>query len=588
MFKKDDYIVLLKYDDVKTTSKNFLINHCYKQRQDYSYLSPYLDSRGSCFNGWSLYDFEKNRHLWRYATKQESAEYERLGKPYDVSTLKPKFEVGKWYRWYQSNHQAYHIGKVRSINVNDDNLDCSPWICREKEYYVSGSFLIKYSEQIEELTDLSKIQDLLPDDHPDKIKTMNEFQENKWYKHENGAYGKFMLKNGRNEYPDKFPSKEYIDRNKKYHNDGTYFSIDEILPGEVPISEIAEYLPKNHPDLKKTSGLSFSDIKAGEYYYAQYSEYESSGKCIIRAKNNGNFDTSSGLYTDRLAKEYNVFYYKNGWSCDYNIRLATKEEREWLDACINAKVFVPKPSSKQSKSYSLQVDQWYSFEVNSSTQYGMFSKVSFEFDSYYFDHWIINGSQYHLTGCFDRSILKSIKEVSFEDVLSNVSEQARKRLLEIFPKKVSTEELNRKLLNEVIEKYPIGTRYMSIDSNGDNVGVHEIIKKPYVYRYHSDGRIKGIVGDSGHNFIYVNGYWAKKLGSTEQTASSINLASDQHSLFLESASSTNLVTLSSGPLFTEPQSSFYSSSPSDRLEVREEQQTKKQLTKINKLSFTKI
>jgi hypothetical protein len=501
MFKKDDYIVLLKYE-VELGIYNYRINYCYKQRLNNDYISTYLDSNGNTGNGWSTYNFKEGRDLWRYATKQEAAEYERLGKPYDVTTLKPQFEEGKWYK------------------------DTS------------------------------------------------------------GYYGKFMLKNKNYEYPEKFPSKEYIDRNKKYHNNGNYFSIDKMLPGEVPISEIAEYLPENYPDLKKTSGLSLSDVKAGEYYYVQYSHYPSSGKCIIKAQYDGNFNSSPGMYADRLEKEYNVYYCHNAWSCYDNIKLATKEEREWLDACINAKVFVPKPSSKQSKPYSLQVDQWYSFEFNSCTQYGMFSKVSV--DHYYFDHWIINGSQYEPTACLDRFILKSIKEVSFEDVLSNVSEQAEKRLLEIFPKKVSTEELNRKLLNEVIEKYPIGTQYMSINSNGHDVGVHEITKKPYVFRYRSDGSIDGIIGNAGHNFIYVNGHWAKKLGSTEQTASSINLASDQHSLFLESASSTNLVTLSSGPLFTEPQSSSHSFSPSARLEVREEQQTKKQLTKINKLSFTKI
>lgn len=89
MFVKDDYIVLLKGPE----DYHYKVNFCYKQRENNSYLSTYLDSRNSSTNGWTVYDFDKTKELggvktdWRYATKEEIAEYDRLGKPYDVTTL---------------------------------------------------------------------------------------------------------------------------------------------------------------------------------------------------------------------------------------------------------------------------------------------------------------------------------------------------------------------------------------------------------------------------------------------------------------------------------------------------------------------
>lgn len=80
MFKKDDYIVLLNEDCINHTA-----NKCYKQRKDSTHIEPYLDNRNSSSNGSTLFMF--NRKNWRYATKEEIAEYDRIGKPFDVTTL---------------------------------------------------------------------------------------------------------------------------------------------------------------------------------------------------------------------------------------------------------------------------------------------------------------------------------------------------------------------------------------------------------------------------------------------------------------------------------------------------------------------
>lgn len=89
-FKKDDYIVLL-YGNLDSFKKDYI----FKQREDSRYLQPWCDCNGSISNGWGSIEY-KGKKDWRYATKEEIAEYDRLGKPFDVTTLKSKDE------WWQT------------------------------------------------------------------------------------------------------------------------------------------------------------------------------------------------------------------------------------------------------------------------------------------------------------------------------------------------------------------------------------------------------------------------------------------------------------------------------------------------------
>jgi hypothetical protein len=88
MFRKGDYIVLLdgpKHDD------DFKLYYCYKQRENSPYISPEIDCHGSKVNGWKLHPFDKYyNNDWRYATSEEIAEYDRLGKPFDITTMNMK------------------------------------------------------------------------------------------------------------------------------------------------------------------------------------------------------------------------------------------------------------------------------------------------------------------------------------------------------------------------------------------------------------------------------------------------------------------------------------------------------------------
>jgi hypothetical protein len=79
MFKTTDYIVPLKDED----SSNNWNNYCLMARCDGNHLAVHMDLTGGQGTWWSR-SF-KDKDCWRYATKAEIAEYNRLGKPFDVT-----------------------------------------------------------------------------------------------------------------------------------------------------------------------------------------------------------------------------------------------------------------------------------------------------------------------------------------------------------------------------------------------------------------------------------------------------------------------------------------------------------------------
>ena len=87
-FKKDDYIVLLKnkYNSITGT---FPINYCYKQRERYSYIRPFLDNENRTNNGQGANPANKSKNNdWRYATEREIRAYNKAGKPIDITKIK--------------------------------------------------------------------------------------------------------------------------------------------------------------------------------------------------------------------------------------------------------------------------------------------------------------------------------------------------------------------------------------------------------------------------------------------------------------------------------------------------------------------
>ena len=91
---------------------------------------------------------------------------------------KQEFEVGKWYKWYQKDHENYHYGKVEGVDVKRNTFNMSPWVISCNEYNDRGSFNLSKAEQIQEIS-VEEIQEFLPENHPDKI-TSNKFKKGEY------------------------------------------------------------------------------------------------------------------------------------------------------------------------------------------------------------------------------------------------------------------------------------------------------------------------------------------------------------------------------------------------------------------------
>ena len=92
-FKKGECIVLLAGCNGKDTWYDSIpINYCYVLREDSSVSTFQIekDINGSTTNGWFTtgYNYDLDKLDLRLATPEEYYEYCRLGKPFDVTTLK--------------------------------------------------------------------------------------------------------------------------------------------------------------------------------------------------------------------------------------------------------------------------------------------------------------------------------------------------------------------------------------------------------------------------------------------------------------------------------------------------------------------
>lgn len=105
-FKKGEYIVTLDKNSAHLVG-SVRENYCFKQRVNDSYLQNEIDATGSKTNGNTGVTPLTNN--WRYATKEEAAEYERVGKPYDVTTLNNNLLVNGEYYFVKENQHEWII-----------------------------------------------------------------------------------------------------------------------------------------------------------------------------------------------------------------------------------------------------------------------------------------------------------------------------------------------------------------------------------------------------------------------------------------------------------------------------------------------
>ena len=199
----------------------------------------------------------------------EIQEYLPDGHPDKI--INQKFEIGKWYKWYQKNHGNYHYGKVKEININTDTVVMSPWIIHCNSYNYSGSFYLSKAEQIQEIS-VEDVQEFLPKDHPDKIAS-NVFKKGEYIVITDNYYGGFCTNyiykqrkdyeyleaeldnngsttNGfaryekKNPYNWRYATQEEID---EYERRGNPYDVTELQKKELSMEEIQEECKKRFP-----------------------------------------------------------------------------------------------------------------------------------------------------------------------------------------------------------------------------------------------------------------------------------------------------------------------------------------------------
>ena len=92
---------------------------------------------------------------------------------------KPKYKVGKWYSAISNNY----LLKFKVDRITDENIyfKDEKYINFENKYALASCIGIKNLSNVKEITDLSEIQQYLPDGHVDKVASIPDFSVEFWY-----------------------------------------------------------------------------------------------------------------------------------------------------------------------------------------------------------------------------------------------------------------------------------------------------------------------------------------------------------------------------------------------------------------------
>lgn len=114
-------------------------------------------------------------------------------------------------------------------------------------------------------------------------------------------------------------------------------------------SDVFEILEEEQP----TNSLKVSDCQLGEFYYCEYAfDKPAIIKCTeINKLGRIGITNNGGDWK---------YYPNNQFSCTSNLRLATLEEKQWLETCIKANKYIPKEQAlKEVEKPQFEVGKWY-------------------------------------------------------------------------------------------------------------------------------------------------------------------------------------------------------------------------------------
>lgn len=307
----------------------------------------------------------------------------------------------------------------------------------------------------------------------------SEFEAGKWYKiklYEN-TFFKFKSINSNGSYNtinciDRIWVGNYVKGNTISHT-----SAEESAVLLTDLSEIQQYLPENHVDkfpvkTELTKKLTTADLVTGEIY--QLTIYDN--KWIVKF----DYFKAGETFSDGSISYDNMYYKKGEWGHTDKItevKKATEEEKQHLNACIKAGKFVTLEDSKTIKQNNVkevipEKGKWYEIEAFGGIKY-----ISKYGDNLKFSEFIC-GNNYNESGEFQD--VKVIRELKSEDLV-----------------------IIEPLLNYAKKKYPVGCKFMAARGSGSKYTVESLDK----FTWYDSKNI--CIKLHGNGTIYSNGKWAE-------------------------------------------------------------------------------
>ena len=234
--------------------------------------------------------------------------------------------------------------------------------------------------------------------------------------------------------------------------------------------------------------LELNDVKAGNIYYVEYSGIKDD-YTIINCDKNYSFNNNSGGIHIKNKK----YYKNNGWSCTHNIRLATDEEKAWLEHCIKEDKFVEYEEFMKVYKPQFIVGQWYKYK-------DWHIKFKKECSNGYFhsSEEIDNNRIYRKTNsCFGECNNEKI-------LLTDLSE-----IQEFLPQDHPDKQLDIKQIQEECKKrFPIGCKYKGAGS----IIIYTLNEKEGTYEILEENINAGF----GQGYLYYEGKYAELIETPEE------------------------------------------------------------------------
>jgi len=238
--------------------------------------------------------------------------------------------------------------------------------------------------------------------------------------------------------------------------------------------------------------LTLKDVIAGNTYYAEYST-NLGDYAIINCDKDCNLTTSSGGI--QISKK--EYWESNGWSCKNNIRLATDEEKAWLEHCIKEDKFVEYEEFIKVYKPQFIVGKWYK-NIGSCQDY-IAPFVGIE-DS----RWLSNNKRgYIWNNVYETDSAKYISSNFENATLVDIQE-----IQEFLPQDHPDKQLDIKQIQEECKKrFPIGCKFKCAGSSI----IYTLNEKEDTYEILEENIDAGF----GQGFLYYKGKYAELIETPE-------------------------------------------------------------------------